>query len=185
MEINLEGIGPVFFERSNKAKNINISIKSSNQIRVAVPIGVSFEKAEEIARSKTPWIKKNLAKISSRISLKEQFKSIDQGFAKTYLIQRLIYLANHYEFNYNQVTIRNQKTRWGSCSSKNNIKQPNVLPPRGGVWAWRASARALWRGIGRYSFPGSGPCLPGVPGRSGGRRRRRRRVRGRSPSRRS
>ena len=60
MEINLDGIGPVFFERSHKAKNINISIKSPCQIRVAVPVGVSFEKAEEIARSKTRWIKKNI-----------------------------------------------------------------------------------------------------------------------------
>ncbi|MFC2065463.1 M48 family metallopeptidase [Chloroflexota bacterium] len=30
-------------------------------------------------------------------------------------------MAVQHSFTYNRVTIRNQKTRWGSCSHKNNI----------------------------------------------------------------
>jgi predicted metal-dependent hydrolase len=33
----------------------------------------------------------------------------------------LRYLAGEHGFNFNHVTIRQQKTRWGSCSPKNNI----------------------------------------------------------------
>ena len=41
--------------------------------------------------------------------------------AKKHLIQRLDYLADKYGFTYNRIFIKNQRTRWGSCSSKDNI----------------------------------------------------------------
>ena len=37
------------------------------------------------------------------------------------LTERLKYLAEKHGYTYNRVFIGNQKTRWGSCSSKNNI----------------------------------------------------------------
>ena len=55
MKINLEGIGPVFFERSSKARNINISVKSPDRVRVAVPVGISFQEAEDVALSKVSF----------------------------------------------------------------------------------------------------------------------------------
>jgi predicted metal-dependent hydrolase len=41
--------------------------------------------------------------------------------AKQYLPERLSWLANRYGFRYNKVTVRNNRTNWGSCSSANNI----------------------------------------------------------------
>ncbi len=41
--------------------------------------------------------------------------------AKIHLPERVHYLAAKYGFKYNKVFIKNNKTRWGSCSSKNNI----------------------------------------------------------------
>ena len=46
---------------------------------------------------------------------------IDKEKAKKKLTDRLHYLTEKHGFTYNKVIIRNQKTRWGSCSSKNNI----------------------------------------------------------------
>lgn len=54
-------------------------------------------------------------------ALKEaHFKAIKIE-AKNYLIQRLDFLAKKYNFSYGKVTLRNQKTRFGSCSFNNNI----------------------------------------------------------------
>ena len=41
--------------------------------------------------------------------------------AKNYLPNRVEYFAKKHQFNYNKVTIKNSKTRWGSCSATNNI----------------------------------------------------------------
>jgi len=41
--------------------------------------------------------------------------------AKEYLPKRTEYLAKKHGFKYGKVTVRNAKTRWGSCSGKNNI----------------------------------------------------------------
>ena len=46
---------------------------------------------------------------------------INRSAARKFLIDRLSFLAKRYGFTYNRVFIRNQKTRWGSCSTKNNI----------------------------------------------------------------
>ena len=35
--IEIERIGPVLFERSNKAKHLNISVKAHAKVRVAIP----------------------------------------------------------------------------------------------------------------------------------------------------
>lgn len=41
--------------------------------------------------------------------------------AKNFLPQRLAFLAQKYGFKYNKVALKNQKTRFGSCSFTNNI----------------------------------------------------------------
>ena len=41
--------------------------------------------------------------------------------AQNYLPQRLEFLAKKYSYSYNKLSLRNQKTRFGSCSYQNNI----------------------------------------------------------------
>ena len=63
MEISLDNIGVVYFYSSNKAKRVIIYVKKNNKIKVAVPSGVSFNKAKEFVLSKSIWIKRSQNKI--------------------------------------------------------------------------------------------------------------------------
>lgn len=125
VKIKIDGIGSVLFEKSKRAKRLNITIRPFKGIRVAIPRSVSFMEAESFVHTKTDWIQKHLAKMrEAEIKHKqsiENSKPIDKRNAKHKLTKRLDELANRHGFSYNQVFIKNQRTRWGSCSSKNNI----------------------------------------------------------------
>ncbi len=41
--------------------------------------------------------------------------------ARVLVKERLEYWNKHYKFKYNRVSIRNQRSRWGSCSSLGNL----------------------------------------------------------------
>lgn len=129
--VEIDGIGPVLFERSLRAKHLNISVKPFKGVRVAIPDGLSFEKAEELAHSKVGWIQKQQEKMRQFESEQDANSSaatdIDRAKAKRKLKQRLRHLADKHGFNYNRVFIRNQRTRWGSCSPKNNISLNMML----------------------------------------------------------
>lgn len=53
--------------------------------------------------------------------VKEAVVRILRKRAKEYLSQRLEYFAREYGFNYAKVFLKNNKSNWGSCSSKSNI----------------------------------------------------------------
>ncbi len=123
--IEIDGIGQILFEHSKRAKNINISVKPFRGVRVAVPKGISFDKAKQFAQSKKSWIQKHLAKMNQVEQEHEAFTKysieIDKAEARKILVNRINELCEQHGFRYNKVFMRNQKTRWGSCSAKNNI----------------------------------------------------------------
>jgi len=121
----IPGIGTVMFERSKKAKSINISVKPFEGIRVAVPFGLSYQQAEEIVKSKRRWLEENIQinrKVEEEHLARQQQKpACDRKEAREVLTKRLQELANQHGFTYNRLFMRCQKTKWGSCSSQGNI----------------------------------------------------------------
>ena len=123
--VEIAGVGAVLFERSRRARRVIISVKPFAGVRVAVPYGSSFQKAKEFVYIKVDWIQRQLARMrqyeQSYGATKSGSDSIDRAEARRMLIRRLQYLAAEHGLTYNRVFIRNQKTRLGTCSSRNNI----------------------------------------------------------------
>lgn len=122
--VELKSIGTIFMERSRRARHISVSVRPFKGVRVAVPYGISFASAELFAQSKVGWIKKHVDKMKQMeraAKVIAENHPLDQQAARRRLVDRLNYLAVKFGFQYNRVFIKNQKTRWGSCSGKNNI----------------------------------------------------------------
>jgi hypothetical protein len=123
--ITIEGVGTVLLERSCRAKRISMTVKPGRRIRVAVPEGVSFRRAGDFARSRRPWLEKSIAVLRERQENSKRAAAVKEGFtrekARQILTARVEEIAIRHGFRYNRVSVRNQKTRWGSCSGRNDI----------------------------------------------------------------
>jgi hypothetical protein len=100
-----------------------------------VPLRLSLKEAKDFAHTKSRWIRKHLDKMKrieqqhetirpDRVGVDIDASSVEgigRVAAGSRLIDRLNELAGKHGFAYNKVSVRNQRTRWGSCSPKNNI----------------------------------------------------------------
>jgi predicted metal-dependent hydrolase len=123
--IEIKGVGSVLFEKSRRARHVSISVRPLKGVRVAVPHRVSFGSAEEFVYMKLDWIIKHLQRMMQYEKMRGDTpvttSEIDKKEASRKLTLRLDYLARKFGFSFNRVFIRNQRTRWGSCSHNNNI----------------------------------------------------------------
>ena len=110
--------------RSNR-RTIVIEIRDGRVI-VRAPLRMSRAEIERFVASKTDWINKHLEAVMQRQSVPVQsFTAAEiQQLADAALQdipQRVRKYAAIIGVNVGRITIRNQKTRWGSCSSKGNL----------------------------------------------------------------
>ena len=123
ISISLPKVGEVLLERSYRAKHINISVKPTKKVRVAVPVGITFDRAHNFVKQKEHWIEKQILKYinSSATPIVDTFAAECFILEEKYLVNRVEMLAKKHGFQYNKLKFRVMKTRWGSCSAKNNI----------------------------------------------------------------
>jgi predicted metal-dependent hydrolase len=121
--IDIPNAGPVVIAKSKRAKRLSITVKRDQTVRLTIPRGVSMKAAKQFLHARMPWIQKHLRKFKELESEHEAppLPKINEMKAKYALIMRLREIADMHDFHYAKVTIRKQKTRWGSCSAKNNI----------------------------------------------------------------
>ncbi len=118
--VNYPEIGTVFFEKSRRAKRVSIAIKSPTQVRVAVPLHISIKRAEKFVEQKLNWIKARVQSLKQKTNV---LQGIDKNTSaeRQALVEQVEYFAERYNFKFNKIIVRKMKSRWGSCSEKNNI----------------------------------------------------------------
>ena len=121
--VEIPSVGPVTIVKSQRAKHIRITVKPDRTVRLTIPKGESVDRAEQFLHSKIPWITKHQLRLSKleNTPTNLQQPEINVPEAIETLIGQLDEMAKIHNFKYARVAIRNQKTKWGSCSAKNNI----------------------------------------------------------------
>lgn len=115
-------IGLIQFERSKRARRMNISIRPFKGVRVAVPYGMTFKQAEKIALTRRDWIINHVKQMKIKEQhLNNQPPDIPINEAEAILSRRVEELAQCHGFRYNRVSVKRMSSLWGSCSAKDNI----------------------------------------------------------------
>ena len=125
MPTTISNLLPITYTKSPRAKRLSIKIEPFKPVRVTIPKRTSYKTAKQFLQSNIEWVKKTISKMDKFEQEQKiaqlQLSPINRNHAKIILTTRLNYLSQKYKLSYNRVFIRNQKTRWGSCSPKNNI----------------------------------------------------------------
>ena len=109
-------------------KSVAIQIKPDGTVVLRAPYGVPKRELNRILEEKSAWIEAHLQEIMEReaeqktlpkFSMQEIKELANKALA--YIPERVKYYAPIVGVNYTRITIRNQKTRWGSCSSKGGL----------------------------------------------------------------
>lgn len=119
-------------------RSFAIEIGMDKKIKVRVPRRASKAQIEEMLKAKHDWILKTLDKIEQRNTAEareyaeakplssEEIKKLKKE-ARNYLASLTEYWAEKIGVSYGRISIRGQKTRWGSCSSKGNLNYNYLL----------------------------------------------------------
>lgn len=113
--------------KSNR-KTIAVEIRSDATILIRAPFFMKEEEILKFVREKDKWIQEHLQKVQERKQNAENMPKLTReemqqlaNRALKVIPERVGFYARQMNVNYGRITIRNQKTRWGSCSGKGNL----------------------------------------------------------------
>ena len=112
--------------KSRRSRRLRLSVYQNGSVAVSAPVVIENGVIDRFLRDKTAWIFEKIAyfkqfkfepvKILGRKGY-QKYKMIALGLVR----ERVSELNKIYNYSVGRISIKNQKTRWGSCSRKGNL----------------------------------------------------------------
>ena len=110
---------------NRRSRNLRLVVYGDGSLTVTQPRFVPFNTVENYLREKADWI---ISKIDYQKQNSINIKPVsrrqylaDKERARDFVRNKIDYYNQTYRYSVNRISIRNQKTRWGSCSKKGNL----------------------------------------------------------------
>ncbi len=112
--------------RSARTRSLRISIYGRADVVVTAPPSMSERTIDRFVASRMHWIRAKLEylkKLPEHMFLKSSKRDLERYKAAALVLAkaRIEHFNQEYGFAFKKISIRNQKTRWGSCSKSGTI----------------------------------------------------------------
>jgi hypothetical protein len=121
-----DAVIPYTIKRFRRSKRVRFSISQDRALLVTAPKATPLYFIERALREKESWILRTLKyfeglpKPAGVVSDEKLYNKYKEE-ARELVSRRIVYWNAFYNFSWGRISIRNQKTRWGSCSKKGNL----------------------------------------------------------------
>ena len=108
-------------------RSMGLQVKADGTVCARVPMQVMDYAVQEFIEGHAEWIFKKRKLVLSKdnrpdiVYLPEVTDESDRERIQTFIEEKVSHYASVMGVSYGRITMRNQKTRWGSCSSKGNL----------------------------------------------------------------
>lgn len=111
---------------SKRARRMRLAVYCDGTFVVTAPSSMQENVIEQFIIRKSQWILDKLSyfrDIALKITTTGSVSTFQEGRESAFMFvkDRIRVLNRKYRFNYHDINIKNQKTRWGSCSRKGNL----------------------------------------------------------------
>ncbi len=113
-------------KKSGRAKRLRLAVHGDSSVVITIPRGITERTVEKFLREKADWILKKIEYFKNvkrdpgmKYSKKDYLKNKDK--AREIIEERVKYFNQIYKYKFNRISVKNQKTRWGSCSKQGNL----------------------------------------------------------------
>ena len=116
---------PCQIRKSRRARRLRLCVYRGGRVVLTVPQRVSLAEAERFLKAKAAWVERavrrqlEMARRAIQLPLGD-FKT-DKKHALQFVLEKLRHWNQTYGFEFKRVTVRNQKTKWGSCSRRGSL----------------------------------------------------------------
>lgn len=112
-------------KRYRNSKTLRLKIKADGTVLITAPYKLSQKYINAFVQEKSTWIQEKINLFASLpqpdIKTKKDDYKKYKGEARAIVLKHIEKINMHYKFSFGRIAIKNQKTRWGSCSSKKNL----------------------------------------------------------------
>ena len=110
----------IYFVRHRRARRYLLRVDHDGRVRVTIPRGGSKREADAFVQRHTDWVARQIARLTPSAFGTEERTALRER-ARTELPSRLLEIAGEHGLTVTGVSIRNQRTRWGSCGRDGTI----------------------------------------------------------------
>ena len=112
----------------SRRKTLSLQVQDGGEVVVRAPYYVPEREIRSFVGSHTGWIEKQLLKQKEALQKRNELQPLTEKEldvlckkARIDLTRRAEYYAEQIGVSYGRISIRRQKTKWGSCSSAGNL----------------------------------------------------------------